>query len=85
MDRNVIKEHASKDSVEFNHEKEWKLSKTLLKMPDVLIKVADELYLHVLCEYLYEVSILNNHYLFKSYNTWDRFHFSYQFNCLKSI
>ncbi|KAK3859582.1 hypothetical protein Pcinc_034319 [Petrolisthes cinctipes] len=47
---------AQKGTVELDHEKEWKLARTLLKLPDVLIRITDDLYLHPLCEYLYEVS-----------------------------
>uniref|UniRef100_A0A1I8MNG1 Probable arginine--tRNA ligase, cytoplasmic n=1 Tax=Musca domestica TaxID=7370 RepID=A0A1I8MNG1_MUSDO len=42
--------------IELEHEKEWKLAKTLLKFPDVLVKISKDLLLHVLCEYCYEVS-----------------------------
>lgn len=38
------------------HEKEWKLAKTLLKFPDVMLRVSKELFIHHLCEYVYEVS-----------------------------
>lgn len=41
--------------IELNHEKEWKLAKTLLKFPDILIKISKDLLLHILCEYCYEV------------------------------
>ena len=41
--------------IELNHEKEWKLAKTLLKFPDVLMKISKDLLLHILCEYCYEV------------------------------
>ncbi|XP_033242751.1 probable arginine--tRNA ligase, cytoplasmic isoform X1 [Drosophila miranda] len=45
------------DTVEIvlNHEKEWKLAKTLLKMHDILIKCSKDLFLHFLCEFCYEV------------------------------
>ncbi|KAM7350300.1 arginine--tRNA ligase-like protein [Cochliomyia hominivorax] len=41
--------------LELDHEKEWKLAKTLLKFPDVLVKISKDLLLHILCEYCYEV------------------------------
>lgn len=47
---------AQKHPVELEHEKEWKLARTLLKLPDVLVKITEDLYLHSLCEYLFEVS-----------------------------
>ncbi|KAH8295257.1 hypothetical protein KR018_009250, partial [Drosophila ironensis] len=42
-------------SIDLSHEKEWKLAKTLLKMHDILIKCSNELFLHFLCEFCYEV------------------------------
>ncbi|XP_013112873.2 probable arginine--tRNA ligase, cytoplasmic [Stomoxys calcitrans] len=42
--------------IELEHEKEWKLAKTLLKFPDMLVKISKDLLLHILCEYCYEVS-----------------------------
>lgn len=39
-----------------NHPKEWKLAKLLLRFPDVIARILEELYLHTLCEYLYEIS-----------------------------
>lgn len=53
--RKDIVSEAQKFPVELEHEKEWKLARTLLKLPDVLIKITEDLYLHSLCEYLYEV------------------------------
>lgn len=50
-----IKELAKTTSISLDHEKEWKLGKTLLRFPDVLIKISSDLYLHHLCEYVYEV------------------------------
>ncbi|KAF2367198.1 Arginine-tRNA ligase [Trinorchestia longiramus] len=42
--------------LELVHEKEWKLARTLLKLPDIIIRLTADLYLHPLCEFLYEVS-----------------------------
>ncbi|XP_066986577.1 arginine--tRNA ligase, cytoplasmic isoform X2 [Macrobrachium rosenbergii] len=52
---NIISE-AQKGPVLLDHEKEWKLARTLLKLPDVLVKITEDLYIHPLCEFLYEVS-----------------------------
>lgn len=38
-----------------DHEKEWKLAKTLLKFNDVVIKCSNGLFLHFLCEFCYEI------------------------------
>lgn len=47
---------ARKQPLELAHEKEWKLARTLLKLPDVILKITEDLYLHPLCEFLYELS-----------------------------
>lgn len=39
------------------HEKELKLAKTILKFPDVIVKVYSDLLLHFLCEYCYELCV----------------------------
>merc|ERR1711860_164231 len=44
----------NKTEVSLEHEKELKLAKLLLRLADVLVKTADDLYLHTLCEYMYE-------------------------------
>ncbi|GLV39941.1 Arginyl-tRNA synthetase [Carabus blaptoides fortunei] len=51
-----IKEAAKTTVLSLEHEKEWKLGKTLLRFPDVLLKITKDLCLHHLCEYLYEIS-----------------------------
>ncbi|XP_044749902.1 arginine--tRNA ligase, cytoplasmic [Coccinella septempunctata] len=51
-----IKDLATKHFISLEHEKEWKLGKVLLRFPDVLIKITKDLYLHCLCEYLYEIA-----------------------------
>ncbi|KAG7321221.1 hypothetical protein KOW79_015636 [Hemibagrus wyckioides] len=38
------------------HEKEWKLGKCILKFPEILQKILDDLLLHTLCDYLYELA-----------------------------
>uniref|UniRef100_A0A034WL43 Probable arginine--tRNA ligase, cytoplasmic n=1 Tax=Bactrocera dorsalis TaxID=27457 RepID=A0A034WL43_BACDO len=42
-------------AIDLAHEKEWKLAKTLLKFPDVLVKISKDLLLHTLCEFCYEI------------------------------
>ena len=48
---------AKKHPIELDHEKEWKLARVLLKLPDVLVKISEDLYIHSLCEYLFEVRL----------------------------
>uniref|UniRef100_T1H072 arginine--tRNA ligase n=1 Tax=Megaselia scalaris TaxID=36166 RepID=T1H072_MEGSC len=45
------------EKIPVEHEKEFKLTKALLKFPDVILKVSSELFLHFLCEYCYEVCV----------------------------
>ncbi|CAK1587144.1 unnamed protein product [Parnassius mnemosyne] len=49
-------EEAKKSGFKLAHESEWKLGKVLLRFPEIILKVANDLYLHSLCEYLYEIS-----------------------------
>ncbi|XP_037937034.1 probable arginine--tRNA ligase, cytoplasmic [Teleopsis dalmanni] len=51
-----LKKILKSKSIELEHEKEWKLAKTLLKFPDVLIKISGDLLLHSLCEFCYDVA-----------------------------
>lgn len=50
-----IKNLAKKTQVSLDHDKEWKLAKVLLRYPDVLLKITQDLCLHHLCEYVYEI------------------------------
>lgn len=52
---NNIKEVARKNPIKLEHEKEFKLAKTLIKFPDIIEKVTKDLCLHHLCEFVYEV------------------------------
>ncbi|XP_045451541.1 arginine--tRNA ligase, cytoplasmic [Melitaea cinxia] len=49
-------EEYEKSGFKLEHETEWKLGKVLLRFPEVILKVSSDLYLHSLCEYLYEIS-----------------------------
>ncbi|KAJ8953070.1 hypothetical protein NQ318_013412 [Aromia moschata] len=51
-----IKELSKTHQVSLDHEKEWKLGKTLLRFPDVLLKMTKDLCLHHLCEFVYETA-----------------------------
>ena len=46
----------NKTEVSLEHEKELKLAKLLLRFAEVIVKTADDLFLHTLCEYMYEVA-----------------------------
>ncbi|XP_050532942.1 arginine--tRNA ligase, cytoplasmic [Daktulosphaira vitifoliae] len=55
------------EPISLEHEKEWKLAKTLLRFPEVLTKITDDLCLHHLCEYLYEVATTFSEFYDKCY------------------
>lgn len=55
VEKSALLSHIKTNSIELEHEKEWKLAKILLKLPDVIVKLAQDLYPHPLCEFLYEV------------------------------
>ncbi len=50
-----MKEAASTNPIDLSHEKELKLAKCIIKYPEVLTRILDDLYPHVLCDYLYEL------------------------------
>ncbi|CAH1777477.1 unnamed protein product [Owenia fusiformis] len=51
-----LAEAAKTTDLPLEHPKEWKLGKCLLRFPEVILKMMDDLLLHSLCDYLYEVS-----------------------------
>nr|XP_021189747.2 arginine--tRNA ligase, cytoplasmic [Helicoverpa armigera] len=51
-----LQAEVEKSGFKFDHEAEWKLGKVLLRFPEIILKVSSDLYLHSLCEYLYEIS-----------------------------
>ena len=42
--------------IAIEHERERKLAKTLLRFPEIITRVTQDLMLHTLCEYLYDIS-----------------------------
>ncbi|XP_043219701.1 arginine--tRNA ligase, cytoplasmic-like isoform X2 [Amphibalanus amphitrite] len=43
-------------AIQLLHEKEWKLARVLLRFPEVVVRVTEDLFIHSLCDYLYELS-----------------------------
>lgn len=41
--------------IDVSHEKELKLAKCVIRFPEVIARILDDLYPHVLCDYLYEL------------------------------
>ena len=44
------------ECLQLHHEKEWKLAKSLIKFAEVIQQINQDLFLHHLCEYLYELA-----------------------------
>lgn len=56
IDEATLKKAAETTEVLLDHDKEWKLGKCILRFPEILQKVLDDLLLHTLCDYLYELA-----------------------------
>ena len=52
----TISEFKRISNINLEHEKELKLAKLLLKFPSIIWKISDDLFLHTLSEYMYEVA-----------------------------
>ncbi len=53
---NVDESTIKNTPVSLEHERELKLAKVLLRFPDMIVRIADDLFLHPLCEFMYEVA-----------------------------
>ncbi|GAB6033276.1 Arginine--tRNA ligase, cytoplasmic [Chamberlinius hualienensis] len=51
-----LRKAAATTPVSLEHPKEWKLGKLLLRFPDVIKRILEDLYLNNLCDYLFEIS-----------------------------
>ncbi|XP_022192695.2 arginine--tRNA ligase, cytoplasmic isoform X2 [Nilaparvata lugens] len=47
---------AANEALSLDHPKEWKLAKVLLRFEDVIVRITADLYLHQLCDFLYEIA-----------------------------
>ncbi|XP_059208366.1 arginine--tRNA ligase, cytoplasmic [Centropristis striata] len=56
IDEATLRKAAETTEVVLDHEKEWKLGKCILRFPEILQKILDDLLLHTLCDYLYELA-----------------------------
>lgn len=52
----TLKEAAKTTSIPVEHPKEWKLAKCLARFPEVISRTLDDLFIHGICDYLYEVA-----------------------------
>lgn len=66
--------------VQLDHEKEWNLAKCILRFSEVILKCLDDLLLHSLCDYLYELCTTFTEFYDKCYcvekdrNTGEKLH-----------
>ncbi len=51
-----LKEYAQKNEICLADPKEWKLAKCVLKFPEIFIKAFNDLLLHSICDYMYELA-----------------------------
>ncbi|XP_070790223.1 arginine--tRNA ligase, cytoplasmic [Pituophis catenifer annectens] len=51
-----LQKAAGTTEIILDHEKEWKLGKCILRFPEIIQKCLDDLLLHTLCDYLYELA-----------------------------
>lgn len=52
----MLRKAAREEVLTLDHEKEWKLGKCILRFPEILQKILEDLLLHTLCDYLYELA-----------------------------
>lgn len=51
-----LKEYAAKNPICLDDPKEWKLAKFVLKFPEIMIKTFNDLLIHSICDYIYELA-----------------------------
>nr|XP_033783190.1 arginine--tRNA ligase, cytoplasmic isoform X1 [Geotrypetes seraphini]XP_033783191.1 arginine--tRNA ligase, cytoplasmic isoform X1 [Geotrypetes seraphini] len=56
IDEEMLQKAAQETEILLEHEKEWKLGKCILRFPEILQKILEDLLLHTLCDYLYELA-----------------------------
>ncbi|RUS68564.1 hypothetical protein EGW08_023674, partial [Elysia chlorotica] len=56
VSQEALSQHVTRHGLHLAHPAELKLSKFLLRFPEVLSRVVSDLLLHTLCDYLYELT-----------------------------
>lgn len=56
IDEAALRRAAETTEILLDHEKERKLGKCILRFPEILQKILDDLLLHALCDFLYELA-----------------------------
>lgn len=58
VDEEILKNAAKTTEISLEHPKEIKLAKIIARFQEIIINVLDDLSLHTLCDYLYELSVV---------------------------
>ena len=58
IDEETIKNAAKTTEIKLEHQKELKLAKMISRFQEIIITVLEDLSLHTLCDYLYELSVV---------------------------
>lgn len=58
IDEETIKNASKTTEIKLEHPKELKLSKMISRFQEIIITVLEDLSLHTLCDYLYELSVV---------------------------
>lgn len=56
IDEEMLQRATRETKILLDHEKEWKLGRCILRFPEILQKILDDLFLHTLCDYIYELA-----------------------------
>ncbi|XP_036983782.2 arginine--tRNA ligase, cytoplasmic isoform X1 [Artibeus jamaicensis] len=56
VDEEMLQKAARETTIVLDHEKEWRLGRCILRFPEILQKILDDLFLHTLCDYIYELA-----------------------------
>lgn len=56
IDRKTLESSLSNTEISLDHPKEWKLGKCIIRFPEILSRVLDDLLMHTLCEFMYEMA-----------------------------
>lgn len=56
IDRESLESCLANTEIALEHPKEWKLGKCIVRFPEILSRVLDDLLMHILCEFMYEMA-----------------------------
>ena len=56
IDRKDLEACLKSTEISLDHPKEWKLGKCIIRFPEILNRVTDDLLIHILCEFMYEMA-----------------------------